>query len=141
MAQGSAVGPDPGYAINGVLNDRLDTLEKQLQACCEEHLALGQVATAATLCILVQLLPAEAPAAEAWRSFQDYFTEWTTPTRAKGRVRTAQAAETTVRYLLRYEQTARYAVDYDTLTPAFDDAFVLFLLGSGALPIIPSLST
>ncbi|WP_375437249.1 tyrosine-type recombinase/integrase [uncultured Hymenobacter sp.] len=122
-----------GYASNGALNDRLDTLEKQLQACCEQHLALGQVPTAATLRTLVQLLPAEAPEAVLTRSFQDYFTEWTTLTRAKGRVRTAQAAETTLRYLLRYEQTARYAVDFDTITPAFGDAFVLFLLGPGGL--------
>jgi integrase len=115
-----------GYTGNGALNDLLELLEIRLQECCDEHLAIGQVPAVATLKALAEL--EQAKPTFSIRLFADYFTEWTDLTRARGKARTAVAGETTLRHLLNFEQSAGYAVSFDTITPAFGDAFTTYLL-------------
>ncbi|QIX62293.1 site-specific integrase [Hymenobacter sp. BT18] len=123
-----------GYQQNGLLNDQLDLLQKRLQHYCDEQAALGLLPTAEALKSLATLEEPTAPApVSVKKSFADYYTEWVKLTLSRGKVGTARAGNTTLRHLLEFEQAEGYAVDFDTITPVFADAYTAYLLGPANL--------
>ncbi len=63
------------------------------------------------------------------RAFASYFTEWIDLTIGLEKIETAKAGKTTLHHLLAFEQTAGFAVGFDTITPTFGDAYTSYLLG------------
>jgi site-specific recombinase XerD len=120
-----------GHQQNGALNDTLDLIEKRLLQYCDEQRALGLLPAPE---VLRKLVEPEAPTPIiVKKSFADYYSEWVQLTLAKGKVGTARAGNTTLRHLKEFEQAAGYAVDFDTITPAFADAYTAYLLGPANL--------
>jgi site-specific recombinase XerD len=121
-----------GYPQNGSTNDALDLLAERLLTYYDEQRALGLLPSAEALKALAQ---PEAPAAPApaRRSFVDYFNEWVSLTKAKGKITTARAGNTTLRHLKEFEQATGYAVAFDTITPTFADHYTAYLLGPANL--------
>jgi integrase len=123
-----------GHQQNGSLNDHLDLLQKRLQEYCDDQAALGLLPTAEVLKSLAALEAPEAPEpVSVKKSFADYYIEWVKLTLARGKVGTARAGNTTLRHLLEFEKAQGYAVDFDTITPAFADAYTTYLLGPANL--------
>ncbi|KUG09398.1 tyrosine-type recombinase/integrase [Solirubrum puertoriconensis] len=122
-----------GYQQNGALNDALDLLAKQLLAYCDEQRALGLLPSPEVLRELAApQAPAPNPKAQR-KTFAEYYTEWVQLTLARGKVGTARAGNTTLRHLQDFEKATGYAVDFDTITPAFADAYTAYLMGPADL--------
>lgn len=119
-----------GHQQNGALNDTLDLLQERILTYCDEQRALGLLPTSEALRILAEPEAPEELVVEPKKTFADYFTEWTAFSRSRGQVRTAIAGETTLRYLLAFEKSAKYAIDFDTITAAFADRYATHLLGT-----------
>lgn len=122
-----------GHQQNGALNDALDLLQERLLTYCDEQRALGLLPTSEALRSLAAPEVPEEPTAAPKQAFADYFREWLQLSMARGKVTTARAGQTTLRHLLEFEQAKRYAVDFDTITPAFADAYTTYLLGPAGL--------
>lgn len=125
-----------GCPDNPALNTALAVQAGQLVDCYAAYLAEGIVPTAA------QLKEAAAPKKQDPEqlaangrplTFWDYYAEWVELTRVRGKVRSASVYETTGRHLRGFEQTARYAVGFDTITNAFNDRFTTYLLVTARL--------
>ncbi|HEX8427173.1 site-specific integrase [Hymenobacter sp.] len=121
-----------GYPQNGAVNDALDLLEERLLTYYDQQRALGLLPTPEALRGLAEPEAPTAPVA-ARKSFADHYSEWVKLTLAKGKVGTARAGNTTLRHLKDFEQATGYAVDFDTITPVFADAYTSYLLGPANL--------
>lgn len=121
-----------GFQEGGTINDTLELLQDRLTTYCNEQRALGLLPAPDVLKQLVEP-EAPAPAAPAKKTFADYYRADVQLSMAQGKVTTARANNTTLRHLLDFEQHAGYAIDFDTITPAFADVFTAYLLGPAQL--------
>jgi integrase len=118
-----------GYPDNGIINDTLELIEKQLLACYQEHRAQGLLPSIETLRAATQ--PEQAVgeiAPKVAYTFWGYFDEWIAVTRSQAKIGSAKVYATVARHLREYEQTSRYAVDFDTITLTFGDRYATHLL-------------
>ncbi|SFP79678.1 site-specific integrase [Hymenobacter arizonensis] len=122
-----------GYPENGSLNDTLELAEKQLLACYGDHRAQGLLPTTEALREAIVPVPAEAQVATAAISFWQHMEEWLSLKRASGLLGTAKTYATAARHLRDFARVNKYAVDFDTITPAFGDRFTAYLMGPANL--------
>ncbi|QNH60994.1 site-specific integrase [Hymenobacter sediminicola] len=124
-----------GYPDNPSLNTALSTQGKQIEECYAAYLAQGLVPTAAQLkeAAAPKLQPEAAAPPAAGLQFWDYFAEWVELARLRGKARSASVYDTTGRHLRGFEKKAKYAVGFDTITPAFNDRFTAYLLTTAGL--------
>jgi integrase len=118
-----------GLPDNGQLNDALEMAEQQLLDCYKQHRALGQLPSTEALRVAVQ--PMAAPVASTVplaRSLWDCFDEWIALARAQQKPRSAQVYATAARHLREFAQASKFAVDFDTITPTFNDRYTTYLL-------------
>lgn len=117
-----------GYPDNGALNDALELAEEQLLACYRTHRAQGLLPSVEALrAAIVPALPAPEPPPAL--SFWQHLGEWESQKRAAGLLNTARTYATAARHLREFAQASGYAVDFDTITPAFGDKFTAYLVG------------
>lgn len=122
-----------GLPDNGKLNDTLELAEQQLLNCYRTHRAKGQLPSAEDLRAAVVPAPAEQVVAVAAAGFWQHVEEWIGHKRTAGLVGTARTYATAMRHLREFSQAQRYAVDFDTITPAFGDKFGAYLIGPAKL--------
>jgi integrase len=125
-----------GYPDNPALNDALETKAQAIRGCYTACLAEGVLPTAAQLkeAAAPKLQPeAQATPNAPALTFWDYFAEWVELARLRGKARSASVYDTTRRHLLGFEKKAKYAVGFDTITPAFNDRFTAYLLSTAKL--------
>ena len=120
-----------GNEQHGHLNDALDGIGERLLLAYAEHLATGTLPTAAALREAAAPErpdePAPAPAAPGGQFWQRV-AEWVSYTRTAGNNATAQAHATAARHLREFAELNKYAIDFDTLTPAVGDRWTAYLL-------------
>ncbi len=123
-----------GYPANGHLNDSLAFLRERLLGCYAEHRAIGEVPSIEVL--RAQAIPVEkviepeknVPERPIRPNLLDAYAAWTESQRGKSSVNTLRSNTTTWNHLVGFQQQKGFAVDFDTITPAFAERFTSYLL-------------
>ena len=121
-----------GYHVNGPLNDALTLLAERLLACYAEHRAQGLLPTAASLRAAAAPIPDAVtepePVQSARTSLFTVYEEWIQSRAVARSPNTLRTYRTTLRHLRDFAEQEGYAVDFDTIRPAFSERFTYYLL-------------
>lgn len=111
-------------------------MRTSLEDCYNAHRREARLPSAEALRAAVEPQPeVEAAVEEAApaMTFWGCYAEWVDLARLRGKARSASVYDTTGRHLRGFEKKAKYAVGFDTITPAFNDRFTAYLLSTAGL--------